>query len=52
MEREALDSVVFTLLQFPTVEEVEIIVEGTVLGVFPEYKGRYLVLTRGALIWK
>lgn len=35
MEREVLDSVVFTLLQFPTVEEVEIIVEGTVPGVFP-----------------
>ncbi len=35
MEREVLDSVVFTLLQFPTVEEVEIMVEGTVPGVFP-----------------
>ncbi len=35
MEREVIDSVVFTLLQFPTVEEVEIMVEGTVPGIFP-----------------
>ena len=35
MEREVINSVVFTLLQFPTVEEVEIMVEGTVPGVFP-----------------
>lgn len=35
MEREVIDSVVFTLLQFPSVEEVEIMIEGTVPEVFP-----------------
>jgi len=35
MEREVIDSVVFTLLQFPSVEEVEIMIEGTVPKVFP-----------------
>ncbi|MGI5881668.1 MAG: GerMN domain-containing protein [Dethiobacteria bacterium] len=35
LEREAINSVVFTLLQFPTVEEVEILVEGIVPEVYP-----------------
>jgi germination protein M len=49
MEREVINSVVFTLLQFPTVEEVEIMVEGTVPGVFPGGTpgGSFLAVQRG-----
>ncbi len=34
-EKSVLDSVVFTLLQFPTIKEVQLLVEGTVPGIFP-----------------
>ena len=34
-EREVLDSVIFTLQQFPTVDEVEFLIEGEVIEEFP-----------------